>query len=130
MNNILVITEPDDVLEDGFRILLVDLTTEQTEILSDSLTNLESIPTTMTYVWRNEDPINWLFDKKAKSHLIVFNTLSTNQKLVGYLAAQGNSYYFGSLQSIRVVNPNELYNQDDCSTILNNYITNYRKSIN
>ena len=41
-DKVLVVTPPDDVLIDGFRLLLVDLDADQTKIISNNLLNLVS----------------------------------------------------------------------------------------
>ena len=72
-NNVTIITEPDDILIEGVRILLVDLTPDQSEFISTSLFQLEDFPTTVVYSWKIGDSIPWLFDKFYKSSIVFFN---------------------------------------------------------
>ena len=130
MDNILVVTPPDDIHNDGFRLLLVDLTADQSQIVSDSLLNLKSIPPTVVYSWKSDDLDEWLLQKKKKSDLIIFNAESSKHLLIGYLAAQINTYYFGTLRTLSTVNNRELLNTDHCIELLDNYITQYKDSIN
>lgn len=130
MDNILVVTPPDDIHTDGFRLLLVDLTADQSQIVSDSLLNLKSIPPTVVYSWKSDDLDEWLLQKKKKSDLIIFNAESSKHLLIGYLSAQINTYYFGTLRTLSTVNNRELLNTDHCIELLDNYITQYKDSIN
>ena len=63
---VVVVTAPDDVLIDGFRLLLVDLNAEQTKIISDSLLNLKSQHDIITYLWSSNHDTDWLLDKKIQ----------------------------------------------------------------
>lgn len=130
MDNIIVVTPPDDIHHDGFRLLLVDLIPDQFQIVSDSLLNLKSIPPTVVYSWKSDDLDEWLLQKKKKSDLIIFNATSSSNMLIGYLSAQINTYYFGTLRTLSTVNNRELLNTDQCIELLDNYITQYKDSIN
>lgn len=125
-NKVILVTEPDDILQDGLRILLVNLTNEQTQIISDALTSFTSLPTIILYVW-NTSETSWLFDKKPKSNLIIFNAESTNEIIIGYMAAQKNSAYFGNLKDLSSINPQGIYNIDDCKNLLLNAIEKYEQ---
>jgi hypothetical protein len=103
-DKVIIVTAPDDVNVDGIRVLLVDLYQNQTHVLSQALSQLNNTPTIISYVWKNEESIDWLIDKKHKSDLIIFNADSTNDLITGYMAAQSNSYYFGTLRSLHLVN--------------------------
>jgi len=103
-DKVIIVTAPDDVNVDGIRVLLVDLYQNQTHLLSQALSQLNNTPTIISYVWKNEESIDWLIDKKHKSDLIIFNADSTNDLITGYMAAQSNSYYFGTLRSLHLVN--------------------------
>lgn len=124
-DKVILVTPPDDFLEDSIRILAVDLDIVQSQLLSHSLTMLEKIPNITIYVWKNSDDINWLFDKKLKSDIILFNANSENQTLVGYFAAQKNSYYFGDLKTLHQVKKSAIYTVDRCIDILKEMIENY-----
>jgi hypothetical protein len=117
-DKVLIVTEPDDVLIDGVRILLVDLFPEQSQLVSKALTDIETIPDVVVYAWKVGDPIEWLFDKSRKSQLIIFNAESTDQTLVGYFAAKSISCYFGNLRSLNLVNRSVLYSIEQCREIL------------
>lgn len=124
-NKITLITPPDDVFDDALRVLLVDLTQEQNQLVSDSFNNIDLAVTVVVYVWNTNNAIEWLIDKKHKSNLIVFNADSNNAELVGYLAAQSNSHYMGTLRSIGITNRRAIKDQSQCSEILTHYIVDY-----
>jgi hypothetical protein len=121
-NQVIIATEPDDTLLDGCRILLVDLTDAQNTIVSASLLNLSLPSRIILYSWSSNNGIDWLIDKKSKCNLIIFNSDSNNDLLVGYLAAQKLSYYFGKLKLLTGVNNLQLYAQEDCEKLLENII--------
>lgn len=129
MNQISLVTAPDDVLHDALRITLVQLDAEQTQAVSDALTSLETIPPMVLYVWQMGNPISWLLDKKAKSNIIIFNGNvspdGATELIVGYIAAHPNSYYFGTLKDLSQANPRAIYNIDDLKSIITNLIENY-----
>ena len=125
MNQITLVTSPDDVLHDAVRILLVDLTQEQTHLISEVLTSFESIPAIVLYVWSGTDSTEWLIDKKLKSQLIVFNAESEKQEVVGYLAAQSNSHYFGFLKTLSALNNRAIYSTDEFKGIIASLIEKY-----
>ena len=128
-NRLSLVTPPDDVLTDSFRILSVGVNQEATALMSSALTRLPSIPETVLYVWQSGDDLEWLFDKKNKSNLIVFDPSSISPELVGYFSAQLNSYYFGSLRDLGIINNNSILDADQFYNILENYIITYEKSI-
>lgn len=117
-DKIILVTDPDDILSDGFRILLVDLTEIQAAIFTSALTKLDTDKDIIVYVWKFGNDIRWVIDKKLKSSMILFNANSDNQTLIGYMAAQNNSYYFGELRDIKIVNNNVIFDQNDCKDIL------------
>jgi len=96
MNKITLVTPPDDISQDGLRILCVSLTPDQDQVVSQAITKQSDLPNTIIYVWKNGEPLEWLFDKKLKSNIIIFNGCSDSGEINGYLAAQPNSYYFGT----------------------------------
>lgn len=122
-NKILIITPPDTISEDGIRILLVDLTPSQTQIVSDSLSTFNWFPNTIVYMWKDGDDIQWLFNNKPACNLIIFNAESINYLLVGYCAAQLNSYYFGTLRTLSSVNKSEIYTTEQCTSIVESILT-------
>ena len=124
-DKVIIVTPPDDVQIDGLRILLIDLTHEQTNLISQSLTRLETIPTTITYVWNTSNDVQWLLDKKHKSFLKFFNADSDNDAIIGYMAAQANSYYFGNLKSLSQVNQNAIYDTEQIFNLMENVIQQY-----
>ena len=124
-DRVLIVTPPDDVLIDGFRLLLVDLNVEQTKTISDSLLNTHSKSTIITYLWTNKDNTDWLLDKKIKSDLIIFNADSHNELIVGYIAAQKNSHYFGTLKTLAIANAKAIYASEDCESLLKLNIDNH-----
>jgi hypothetical protein len=124
-DKVILVTAPDDLLVDGIRILLVDLDGEQQQIISNALTELSTMPAMILYLWNTSNPVNWLLDKKIKSDVIIFNANSENDVIIGYMAAQRNSYYFGTLKSLSEVNKSAIYTVDQVSTILENIIKQY-----
>ena len=124
-DKVLLVTAPDDTPIDAIRILLVDLTPEHTQLISDALNEFTAIPNIVTYIWREGESIDWLLDKKHKSHSIIFNAESNDHMIVGYMSAQSNSHYFGLLKTLRNVNNNAIYNVNDCVTLINNLIIRY-----
>jgi hypothetical protein len=122
-NQIKIITSPDDSLEDSNRMLLVDLTTEQSQIVSETLSRLDQFSDIIIYVWKNGDDLDWLFDKKHKSKFIIFNADSLNQTLIGYFSAQPDSYYFGTLKDLNRVNKSVIYDIDQCFTAVTKFIS-------
>lgn len=119
---VILITEPDDIYYDGFRLLAIDLTPEQSQILSSVLLNISLSTKFIIYNWNSSNDINWLLDKKQKSNLIIFNADSYNDLLVGYMSAQKNTYYFGNLKLLAGVNNLQIYSYDDCYNLLIQYL--------
>jgi hypothetical protein len=64
-------------------------------------------------------------DKVIKSDFILFNADSPNngatELIIGYIAAQPNSYYFGNLRDLNLVNKSVIYNSDQIINILENH---------
>jgi hypothetical protein len=121
-DKILVITSPDDTLLQGIRILHVELTQEQSSTISTALLNCTLSHTIINYVWRMGNPVSYLLDKITKSDIIIFNANVQNngaiELLIGWTAAQHNSYYFGSLRDLHVANDRVLYTSDDILNLL------------
>jgi len=126
-DKLIMVTAPDDTLVNGGRIAVIDLTVDQTALISTALTELDSISCIVTYVWSEQDDVSWALDKIQKSQIIIFNADSINQTLVGYIAGKMNSYYFGTLKSLNQVNNSVIYDVDQCKTILTNIFDRYGK---
>ncbi len=124
-NQVIIATYPDDILIDGFRLLTFDLTVEQSKLISDSLLEANFSDTVILYNWKFGENIDWLLDKKNKSDVIIFNADSIDQTLVGYLAAQKNSYFMGTLKSLGSVNKKAIYSSEDLKTLLDSKLNNY-----
>lgn len=116
-DKVLVVTPPDDVLIDAYRILIVGLTPEQSKVVSDTLLNVRYDGNVVLYLWEGGSP-EWLLDKKHKSDLIIFNANNENETLVGYMAAQKNSHYFGTLKFLSGANARTIYSSEDLQTML------------
>jgi len=127
-DKILLISSPDDVLEEALRILLIDLDKNQSDIVSQCLLSTNDLPHTIVYVWKNLEDTSWLFDKSLKSDLIIFNADSENQTLVGYLAAKRNSWYFGQLKTLYTINKSAIYDVTQCSELLERTLITYGKT--
>jgi hypothetical protein len=126
-DKLIMVTAPDDTLVNGGRITVIDLTVDQTALISAALTELDSISCIVTYVWSEYDDVTWVLDKIQKSQIIIFNADSTNQTLIGYVAGKMNSYYFGTLKSLNQVNNSVIYDVDHCKSILTNVFDRYGK---
>ena len=120
MNNITLVTPPDDILSDGLRILLADISREQSKIVTEALGNLEKTLPIVVYVWDSEQTIEWLIDKKHKSDVIIFNAESENREVVGYMTAQSNAYYMGTLRSFEIINNRVIRDIESCIKIFEN----------
>jgi len=123
-DKVVVVTSPDDVLIDGYRILIVGLTSEQSKVISDTLLSIDYNDNVILYIWESGDS-DWLLDKKHKSNLIIFNADHDNQILVGYMAAQKNSHYFGYLKFLASVNAKSIYASEDVGQLLTNSLNTY-----
>lgn len=117
-DKVIVATAPDDVLIDAFRLLLVDLDSVQSKTISDALLELSLDTSVVVYLWKSTDPMSWLLDKRSKANLIIFNADSTNDIIVGYMAAQKKSHYFGNLKLLSGANVANLYAMEDCIALL------------
>lgn len=121
---VLIITSPDDVLLDGIRILHVGLTEEQSSEVSNALLQFNSPCNIINYVWKMGDPVDWLLDKNVKSDITIFNANPVNngaiELIIGYVAAQPRSYYFGTLRDLQKANDRAIYNVNDMLNLLEN----------
>lgn len=117
---ILVITPPDDTVLQGLRITHVNLTNEQTAIVSQAILKNNLSHNVINYVWHIENPISWLLQMKSKSNLIIFNADSDTESdmITGYLAADPRSYYFGTLRDLHVANDRVILNSDEILNLL------------
>jgi hypothetical protein len=127
-DRVLVVTHPDDVLDDCFRLLLVDLTQEQLQTVSNVLTRLTTDAAIITYIWNSQISTDWLIDKKHKSQWIIYNAESNDQAIVGYLTAQRNSSYFGTPRSLKGVNKSTILSVDQCQTIIETAVGKYEQT--
>jgi len=127
-DKVIVVTHPDDVLEDGLRLLLVDLTQEQLQTVSNVLTQLDTALTVITYIWTPAITTDWLIDKKHKSQWIIYNAESNDQAIVGYLTAQRNSSYFGTPRSLKGVNKSTILSIDQCQNIIETAVGKYEQT--
>jgi len=117
-DQVVIVTAPDDFIQDSFRILLVDLDESQTQLVSAALLQLNNIGKLVVYKFSSGDSIAWLLDKKNKSNLIIFNADSKNEQLVGYMCAQRKSCYFGTLKSLHLANKSAIYSVDDVVNLI------------
>jgi hypothetical protein len=121
-DKILIVTDPDDTLLQGIRILHVELTQEQSSMVSTALLNCALPHTIINYVWKMGNPVSYLLDKVTKSDIIIFNANVENngaiELIIGWIAAQHNSYYFGTLRDLHRANNRAIYNADDILTLL------------
>ena len=118
-DKILVVTAPDDVSLDGIRILAVDLTQDQGQIVSNALLQLDNLNfNIINYVWNPGNDMVWLLDKKLKSDIIIFNADSMHNTITGYLSAFAKSYYFGTLKDLHLVNNRAIYSSEEIRFLL------------
>lgn len=117
-DKVLLVTAPDDSLENAIRISVVGLSPDQSAIVSQALTEMQTPDCLVAYIWQSSDPVEWIIDKIYKSHAIVFNADHENQTLMGYVAAKSNAHYFGVLRSLSAVNPSVIYDLAQCRTVL------------
>ena len=121
-DRILVVTPPDDILLDGIRITHVQLTEDQSNTVSAALMKSESPYTIINYTWKMGDSVGWLLDKVPKSDLVIFNAdVASNgaiELILGWIAAQPQSYYFGRLKDLYLANDRVIYSIDDILTLL------------
>jgi len=117
---ILVITPPDDTVLQGLRITHVNLTNEQTAIVSQAILKNNLSHNVINYVWHIGNPISWLLQMKSQSDLIIFNADSDTESdmITGYLAADPRSYYFGTLRDLHVANDRVILNSDEILNLL------------
>ena len=122
-DRILIVTPPDDILLQGIRILHVNLNEEQSSIVSNALMQIRLPHTIINYVWKMGNRVDWLLDKTAKSDLIIFNAGNPNWDsgidiILGWTAAQPQSYYFGDLKDLHMANDRAIYSVEELITLL------------
>lgn len=122
-NKITIITSPDDISQDGVRILVYGCKEEHTLLISSVIYQLEECKPTIIYVSNGQNDSEWALDKKLKCSIIIFNADADDQTMIGYLAAQSNSYYFGQLRTLDVVNSNRIDSKEQLTTIMEDHIT-------
>ena len=119
-DRILVVTAPDDTLQDGIRIAHVNLSQEHSQIISQALLQSKLPHIIINYVWNQGDSKSWLFDKIAKTDLIFFNADYDHETalLTGWVSSNPRSYYFGDLRDLNIVNDRVLYDSNDILNLL------------
>lgn len=119
-NKILVITAPDDTVLQGLRLTHVNLTNEQTAVVSQAILQNQLPHNVINYVWHVGNPVPWLLQMKSKSDLIIFNADSgpDSDMINGYIAADPRSYYFGALRDLHVANDHALHTRDEIIHLL------------
>ena len=122
-NKITIITPPDDVTEDGIRILVYGCKEEQTLLISSVIYEIKECKPTIIYVCNGQDNSEWALDKKLKCSIIIFNAETIDQTMIGYLSAQPNSYYFGQLLTLNSVNKNKINSKEELTKIMEDLIT-------
>jgi homoserine acetyltransferase len=80
---ILIVTAPDDTLLQGIRITHVNLTADQSQLVSQALMQSQSSHTIINYVWNIGDDTAWFIDKIYKSDLVIFDAEHIGGELVG-----------------------------------------------
>jgi len=126
-DKMVLVTEPDDIQLDGCRILLVDLTDNQNQFVSNALNTIKSVNNIIIYV-ANNSSIDWVLDKKNKSQIIIFNADSDNHLLVGYLAAHKISHYFGNAKILSKANNRVIYTVDELVNLIEKTIGTYERN--
>jgi hypothetical protein len=126
-DKIFLITYPDDCFEEGIRIFTFDLDENQSSMLSRCLSGFTTIPTTIIYDSKDLSNDRWNIDKIQKSDLIFFNAESIYQNLVGYLCSKMNSYYFGQLKGLSLLNKSVIFDEHQLKEILERRFDIYGK---
>lgn len=126
-DRILVVTAPDDTLQDGIRIAHVNLSREHSQLISQALLQSNLPHTIINYVWNQGDSKSWLFDKIFKTNLVFFNADCDQETalLTGWISSNPRSYYFGSLRDLNIVNDRVLYSSDDILNLLEKTVKSY-----
>ncbi len=122
-DKILIVTPPDDILLQGIRILHVNLNDEQNAVVSNALLQTDLPHNIINYVWKMGNRVDWLLDKSTKCDLIIFNAIGGGMDsgldvILGWISAQPQSYYFGTLRDLHQVNDRVIYNSDDVLKLL------------
>jgi len=117
-DKIIVVTPPDDILLQGIRILHVNLDEDQSSIVSVALMESDLPHNIINYVWKMGNRVDWLLDKAPKCDIIIFNADNKNRDsgidvILGWTAAQPQSYYFGTLKDLHQVNDRAIYTAED-----------------
>lgn len=120
MSKITLVTDPDDILEAGIRLVLIDLNDDQETFVSQILSEIDLPDDLIIYNWKVNNDIKWLLDKRLKANCVIFNAESSNQTLVGYVASFKNSYYLGTLRDLFEVNKSAIQDREFLKTILIN----------
>jgi len=128
-DRILVVTAPDDTLLQGIRIMHVGLSEEQSSIVSTALMQTKLPHTIINYVWNMGNPVTWLLDKITKSDIVIFNANGPvdpgRDVIIGWTAAQPQSYYFGNLKDLHMANDRAIYSVDDILNLLEKVSKNH-----
>ena len=122
-DKILVVTPPDDILLQGIRILHVNLNEEQSTIVSNALMQSTLPHNIINYVFKMGNSIEWLLDKSTKCDIIIFNANNSRSDagldvVLGWISAQPQSCYFGTLRDLHLANDRVIYTSDDILNLL------------
>ena len=120
-NRLILITDPDDSYQTGKRLLLVNLDQSQTQLVSDCLTEADIDSSLIVYIWQSSHNVDWMLDKLHKSSLVIFNADIADDMINGFLAAQTNSYYFGTLRALTSANPDSILSKEQLVNTLATY---------
>ncbi len=130
-DKILIVTPPDDTLLQGIRLIHVNLTEDQGQIISEALLQANIKYSIINYVWKMGDKVDWLLDKIPKCDLIIFNAEGSvdpgREIIIGWVSAQPNSYYFGNLKDLHMANNNAIYSVEDILILLEKVSKNYEQ---
>jgi hypothetical protein len=124
---ITIVTSPDDIYTEGLRIFLYDLNEDQYSIFSQSVLGNDKVPSMIIYNADILTDIKWTLDKLLKSSLIFFNAESDNQQMIGYLCSKMNSYYFGKLRDLSIVNNSIIFDVVQLKEIIERRFEKYGK---
>lgn len=118
LRQLTVVTPPDDTLIPAKRILLVNLKSEHTNMISSALLKSDNQDPVVVYVWSSGQGADWMLDKKIKSDVIVFDAESDDRLTTGLLAADPKAYYFGTLYEYSSLNPNKILDFEKLKKLL------------
>jgi len=121
MNNVQItaVTPPDDIVLQAPRLLCIDLSAQQSEFVSNTLK--DTTKDCVVYIWNKDADVDWLFDKAFKSTIIIINSESDCQDIVGWMLSMKQSYYLGQLKNLSLLNNKAIYSSQQILDLIEEY---------